>query len=669
MAMLNLIEKAKTEYVIVCGKSASLCERKAAAELQKYLQQISGTVIPVVSDDVLAKDKEIVVGRTNRETKEDFDRKELGEEGFVIKTTGQKLWLIGGADRGTIYSVYTFLEEYLGCRFYMEKIEKIPQMQKVSIPEIKEDKQIPVLMFRDAAWYDYFGTDISVKRKINAPIWGRELPEDVGGGVTYCKGKGGHTFEELVPPEEYFDEHPEYYTMNEEGVRVPNKQLCLTNPEVLELTIKGVLEWLADEPDTSIISVSQNDWGGPCLCENCRKVYEEEGGAYSGAVIRFVNEVAKEVKKHYPKVWVDTYAYSYTRSAPTKVKPEDNVLVRLCTMGTCFSHEKEGSTCLVDTASTYLDGSANSFSEDIEAWAKISKTLFVYDYTCNYQHWSLTFPDFANLRKNVKYYVDNHAIGLEMQGNQLSSSIEFSELRSYLLSKILWNPYMSEEEYYAHMDDFLDGVYGPGGKYVREYIAIAEEQTRDNCFGLVTSPYNMYPLSFMEVRRSCEFPEKLTYEMLQNYKDVDWSLYWNWNMDVKENPITAKGEELFETALLVAETDEQRQQLDRIYCQVKYIKSYYHKMRMIAGREGFNRMLHEYVANHPEHTIDIPAIVNAGWEQMEEKYIRYNKELEEKIVSHGVTYLWEGLLIEEFKPFNYANVPVDWPRKNTFRLQ
>ena len=669
MTTLNLIDKAKTEYVIVCGRNASLCEQKAAGELQRYLQRISEVIIPIVSDDVVAQEKEIVVGKTNREAEDAFDRKELGEEGFVIKTTGQKLWLVGGADRGTIYSVYTFLEEYLGCRFYMEKIEKIPQMQKVSVPEIKEDKQVPVLMFRDAAWYDYFGTDISVKRKINAPIWGRELPEDVGGGVTYCKGKGGHTFEELVPPEVYFEEHPEYYTMNEEGVRVPNKQLCLTNPEVLQLTIKGVLEWLADEPDTSIISVSQNDWGGPCLCENCRKVYEEEGGAYSGAVIRFVNEVAKEVKKHYPNVWVDTYAYSYTRSAPTKVKPEDNVMVRLCTMGTCFSHEKEGSTCLVDTAATYVDGSANTFSEDIEAWAKISKALFVYDYTCNYQHWSLTFPDFSNLYKNVRYYVDNHAIGLEMQGNQLSSSIEFSDLRSYLLSKILWNPYMSEEEYFSHMDDFLTGVYGPGGKYIREYIAIAEEQTKDSCFGLVTSPYNMYPLSFMEVRRSCEFPGELTYEMLQNYKAVDWTKYWNWNMDVKENPITAKGEELFETAILVTETEEQKEQLNRIYCQVKYIKSYYHKMRMIAGREGFNRMLHEYVANHPDHIIDIPAIVETGWQQMEEKYIRYNRELEENIVSHGVTYLWEGLLIEEFKPFNYANVPVDWPRKNTFRLQ
>ena len=42
------------------------------------------------------------------------------------------------------------------------------------------------------------------------------------------------------------------------------------------------------------------------------------------------------------------------------------------------------------------------------------------------------------------------------------------------MSKILWNPYMTEEEYYAHIDEFLEAFYGPGWTYIRKYIDMAD---------------------------------------------------------------------------------------------------------------------------------------------------------------------------------------------------
>ena len=93
------------------GENASPSELTAASELQAYLNKMGGFELPIVTDSTPAVENEIVVGKTNRETDGEFDRTELGYDGFVIKTEGQKIYLVGGETRGTLYSVYTFLEK------------------------------------------------------------------------------------------------------------------------------------------------------------------------------------------------------------------------------------------------------------------------------------------------------------------------------------------------------------------------------------------------------------------------------------------------------------------------------------------------------------------------------------------------------------------------------
>lgn len=161
-----LVSKGVSDYVIVRGENASVSEVTASTELQSYLKQISGVELPVVTDATTAVEKEIVVAKTNCEAEGDFDREELGDDGFVIKTTGSKLWLVGGEQRGTLYSVYTFLEEYLGCRYYTATVEKIPEQSTVAIAAIEEDKQIPVFKERDNMWLPSM-SEVAPKHKLN----------------------------------------------------------------------------------------------------------------------------------------------------------------------------------------------------------------------------------------------------------------------------------------------------------------------------------------------------------------------------------------------------------------------------------------------------------------------------------------------------------------------
>ena len=70
----------------------------------------------------------------------------------------------------------------------------------------------------------------------------------------------------------------------------------------------------------------------------------------------------------------------------------------------------------------------------------------------------------------MRLFADNHVKGIFAQGNYQSVSGEFGELRAYLLARLLWEPEMEPDAYYGHMDAFLEGYYGKGWRYIRNYI-------------------------------------------------------------------------------------------------------------------------------------------------------------------------------------------------------
>ena len=75
----------------------------------------------------------------------------------------------------------------------------------------------------------------------------------------------------------------------------------------------------------------------------------------------------------------------------------------------------------------------------------------------------------------MRFYAENNVVSMFPQGNSQGRSGEFGELRSYLLAQLMWNPYMSEEEYNRHMNEFLEAYYGAGWTFVREYIDLTSQ--------------------------------------------------------------------------------------------------------------------------------------------------------------------------------------------------
>ncbi|HEY2012676.1 MAG TPA: DUF4838 domain-containing protein, partial [Bryobacteraceae bacterium] len=456
-ANLKLVENGKSSYAIVVAPDASPSERHGAEELQRFLEEMSGARLPITPE---TQSKMLLVG--NSPALEKLGLKipfaDLGPEGFTLKTAGPHVVIAGGRLRGSMYGVYGFLEK-LGCRWFTPDVSRVPKSRTVAVGPLDE-VQKPAFEYREPFFSEALDRDWAARNKTNGSY--QRLDAQVGGKVEYFPFV--HSFDSLVPPNLYFKEHPEYFSLIDGQRRERGGQLCLTNPDVLRIAIASVEQWIAEHPTATIISVSQNDRYGWCECDRCRRVEEEEGGSHSGPLLRFVNALAAEVEKKHPDKLIDTLAYQYTEDPPSKVRPRPNVRIRLCPIAACEAHPY--GKCPYDAY----------FMKNLRAWSKITSQLYVWHYNTNFAHYLLPFPDFDELAADIPMYKQNGVVGLFMEGgvNQ-GGGAENAELRSYVMARLLWDTKADAKKL---IDEFLDGYYGGAARPMRAYFDLTQRQVR-----------------------------------------------------------------------------------------------------------------------------------------------------------------------------------------------
>jgi hypothetical protein len=133
---LVLAHNGKTNYVITLAADAIPAENTAALQLQKYLQQVTGARFPIQAEKETAGDRpQILVGAGQRVKLllPEQNWAALGQDGIVLKSNGNKLILAGGRARGSLYAVYEFLENSVGCRWWTPSAQTIPRRQTLKV--------------------------------------------------------------------------------------------------------------------------------------------------------------------------------------------------------------------------------------------------------------------------------------------------------------------------------------------------------------------------------------------------------------------------------------------------------------------------------------------------------------------------------------------------------
>lgn len=515
----QIVKDGQSKFHIVTSDFAEYGELFAASELQKYIYKSTDVLIPYFSDRCRRRSAEIFVGLSARGAGELISGEELhslGEEGYIIKTLGEDILIAGNTPRATIYGVYGFLEKFLGFRCFTKDVEKIDNIVELTLPEMHIVEK-PAFEYREAYFRFAFDADFALKNKLNSNL--AAIPVEKGGHVKWYNCH--HSFRDLLPPQIYFEEHPEYYALVDGERR--QTQPCLSNPTVLSIVISGVKKWIKENPYCKVFSVAQNDNQGYCRCPKCREVDEREGGP-AGSIVSFVNRVAETIAEEYPDVSLHTFAYQYSTTAPRYVKPHKNVIVRLCNIdcprGKAIEDYRAGDCEKARHAINFI--------RDAKKWSEICERLYVWDYAVNFSNYLQPFLNFTQMAKNIRLYKRLGIKGVLEQGNfSYGGGASMDDLKSYVIAKLLWNPELDEE---MLIDEFLFGVYGNSAVFIRQYIDLIR-----------TAQTELYIYDTPE-------KEYFTDELLTESK------------------------KLFANAVKIAENDEIRRRIERESLSIEYVR-------------------------------------------------------------------------------------------------
>ena len=455
----TIADNSAAKAVIVIDPRADAPEQHAANELADFLGRVTAAQFEITHEPSPTRSNIFVGPQAAKSADATFSTAGLGTDGIVIRTHGNNLILAGGKPRGTLYAVYTFLEDYIGCHWWAPDATTIPHKPSLTIESINL-RYVPPLKYRDILMPNALDPDWSVRNKrfgiAPAPQY-RNAATPRGGYIDWWPTF--HSFYIVLPPETYFDDHPEWYSLID-GKRTAeptiHASLCLTNHKMREQFVTNLIAEQKRVPNITAASVGYPDDDGypiRCQCDQC--VAAETAASPSDLFVEFANFVAEEFEKVCPDTPVALGAYHHTMPAPRHVKPRHNILVRLCNISNSWS------------VPAYHDRNID-FREEFLRWIEVAPQISIYEYVVNFTYEMLPHPNLRSLGPDIRYYVDHGVSGIYAEGwNRGTGGYEMAELRAWLLARLMWNPYQSDEKLIAQ---FAQGYYGPAAEHIVAYL-------------------------------------------------------------------------------------------------------------------------------------------------------------------------------------------------------
>ena len=505
LSALVLVEKGEPRAQIVLGSQHSELERLAAEDLQQYVERMSGAQLPIVASDELPSGPVVLIGQS-RAVKDRLgallSEKHLGYDGYILKTFPGSL-VVAGQDytldrepdlrrdshyngNGTRFAVFALLEE-LGCRFFNlhPDGEHVPWMETIEIGELDVVSRPDVAL----RWLWLSGNYVPTEKEKAFKLWA--IKNRLGGAQI----PHGHNYNVMLPPDRYFDEHPEYYAYDRETdqrtiMTYGDGGLCLSNPDVQRIVVDGVRERF-DSRGIWAYSLSPNDaapedW---CECDACLLMDSDEANpAYlSGLqtdasqyvmaspriglatrVLQFNNRVAEQVAQTYPGRLLTYYA-DYTnmpgppvRTDGTVIMPAHPAVLPVIVLDNrwCSIHDMDDPHCPRN----------EDFRWRLDGWRRVAGQWMSREWIG--QSFRRPTPQYTLAGPRIRYFADLGGF-LAYSGEILGRSPD-TELTLYVLAKMLWDTDLDDkaliEEYFSL---YFQEAADPMRRYYRRLDEIA----------------------------------------------------------------------------------------------------------------------------------------------------------------------------------------------------
>lgn len=504
---------------IVIPKKATEREQFAARELKKYIGKICGADLSICTESQFLSGDAIAIGGPERNSltgkyisEAEFDKTVPGPEGLFIKAYDNCLVLAGSSknvnenERGTVYAVYEWLERFVGCSFaaYTKEGvpggEYVPELKEIDVSGIAYCKAKADLPMRGVCpqYSDWAGKadhalnvpflDWLCKNRYNYIYTWNSIYEQFkeNGMLEACLKRGflfmvGHhdSIDTLLPQrgnkyfsEHYFETHPEYYKLTEDGKRFEmvnhggQMVLCSRNEDMIDQIAENLIAWLKQNPLVKSYALSNKDGTAPqCCCEKCRPYSKVENFFY------MINSIAKKVAKVFPDVKIAMSAYTDLWEPPegvTDISP--NIYVKEATWGAQGADPsvpgsglrtvgKPDGTCIAGT----------HFEENLLSWRALGVSVMYYDYLMGvYPGRQRYIPMGCEMQAFCRRFVEK---GIEGMVTQFEPFNHWNNLFNYYTyGRTAYDCEKSMEDNLA----LFCRIFGEGGSFIAENIRYAE---------------------------------------------------------------------------------------------------------------------------------------------------------------------------------------------------
>jgi hypothetical protein len=468
-----LADKGQPGATIVLAASPSENARLAAAELQHYVQRISGAELPIVNDAQSPPGRLILVGASQ------FTARlagleipagltgQLREEGFIVHCRSNWLVLAGNDTEpyyGTRYAVAELLHR-LGVRWFMPGRfgEVVPSASTLEVPELTV-RQRPDFPMRNY-WEHHRGAmsaeaaEWKIHHKMNPRLhqW-VGVPSD-------------SSIRDYLPGREVFREHPDWFAARRDGTR-DEHMACMTSPGMIAHFVARVK---ADARAGKRYSAFAPDDGMPrCWCGRCQKFANGFDGygandrdplveaSISNEWFHFVNAILDEVNREFPAHKIVSNGYA-NRDIPPELasfNPRQNLVVMFANICACTLHAYDDPRCW----------QMQRQGEMIRQWGRLCDKVWLYDYnyTMLVSKFTIT-PMVHRVRRNLPLLKSWGVLGFH---DQDEADVALTGIPTRLARAALeWD---TRADVDALLDDFYTRWFGPAAGPMKAYYDALE---------------------------------------------------------------------------------------------------------------------------------------------------------------------------------------------------
>jgi len=491
-----------SEFTIVTPSDANENVKFAVSELQRLIEKATGVKLPISDSDVTG----------HKFTFAFTEREDYKFDGYNYEVKNGNVNFTGAVDRGNMYAVWRFLENEMGWKNLIYGDSVLTCADIVEIPEGTAKEEVPAF-----SYLNLYGN--THKTYTND----RKTPNDVQNNYG-------------AMPEAH---HGMHWNMWVEENFAAN-QICYTSEEKLEECHDNIENHIkirlnnGEEIGKSLkyIDIAQADNSNYCNCSECRKVYKEEG-SNSGAMIRFANSLSEWLNQDYDGLCYLVFAYAGTNIAPKVTVPNKSVWITFCYDVNCSNHRVDGSNCTTYVTIANREPRTNAtYASWIEGWSALTKNIYVWFYELDNTVQQYTI--FNNMYYDFEYFHNLGVQGIFFQCQNHGLGIQY--IAHMVLSELNWNMAMTEDEYYALIDELLELEFGDGWENIKRYndIHTTAQELVDcwHCWGWtyhtpMVRMYDEYYLAehFEECRDLFEDAIYLANSRLQEHQATAYSIH------------------------------------------------------------------------------------------------------------------------------------------------